>query len=221
MVSEDDLKSSNITSDCFCKAHAEALIKIVSKMDFENMTTEEQYKLVIDMMDEHSTLHAEYIHNLSVLTETMCKRSVSSSSSISVKGPQKGDVALARYGSMYRVKLTIGNSSKYFTVDTGAENSFISKSYSRELEDMDLILPNNYIESAEYQDAHGKTVMHKRVMLNNVKIGDFTLNNVIFAIANNDSAGFLLGKDILNAFQSCNINNATYTLELIRKIDTK
>ncbi|MDR1554389.1 MAG: retroviral-like aspartic protease family protein [Prevotellaceae bacterium] len=74
---------------------------------------------------------------------------------------------------------------------------------------------------AKYQDAHGKTVMHKRVILNNVKIGDFTLNNVIFAIANDDSAGFLLGKDILNAFQSCIINNATNTLELIRKIDTK
>jgi predicted aspartyl protease len=215
LITEEDLKSRNITGDCFCSANTEAVIKVMLKLDVDNMTLEEQYKAIQDMMDVNSVIHNEYIHNLSTLLETMCTGFLPASS-ISVNGPQKGTVALTKYGVMYRIKITMGNSSKYFTMDTGAENSFISKSYARELEDMDMIQPNDYIEPAEYRDAHGNTVLHKRVMLNSVKIGDFTLNNVIFAISNSNSGDFLLGKDILNAFQSWNINNSNSTLELIR-----
>jgi predicted aspartyl protease len=211
-ILEEELKALNVTEDCFCSVNAEVSVKMLSKIDTENMTVADMNKLMQDIFDENSTIHNEYVHNLTTMLEKKCGASLSSS--VAVTGVQKGSIALTKYGAMYKIKLSIGNSSKYFTIDTGAENSFITKSYARELEDIDLIRPDNYTEPLKYQDAHGKIVLHKRVILNDVKIGDFTLNNVIFAIGNDDSGGFLFGKDILNAFKSWNINNVNSILEL-------
>jgi hypothetical protein len=210
---KEELMRLNISIDCFCNAQAEAGMKILSTMDYEDMNMEKYLKFIQDMSDETSPLHNEYVNNFTVLFEKNC---IKTFSSVSVEGPQKGVVPLSKYGTMYKIKVTTGKSEKYFIMDTGADNCFLTKSYARELEDMNLIQQKDYIESAEYQDAHGKTVLHKRVLLNNVKIGDFTLNNVIFAIANNDAGGLLLGKDILDAFQSWNINNNNSTLELVK-----
>jgi predicted aspartyl protease len=212
-ISDEALKAYNITEECYWKAYVEAWMQELIKRDLYNIKLRDWFKLREDMDDEHSTFYNELMHTFSIQLEKMCK---GYASSISVNGPQKGIVSLTKYGAMYRIKITTGNSSKYFIIDTGADNSFITKSYARELEDMNLIQPKDYIEAAEYQDAHGNTVLHKRVLLNDVKIGDFTLNNVIFAIGNNDDGGFLLGKDILNAFRSWNINNSNSTLELIK-----
>jgi predicted aspartyl protease len=206
-----NLKAANITEECACSAYVEAWMQELIKRDLYNIKLREWFKIREDMADEHSTFYNEVMHSFSIQLEKMCMRS-----SISVNGPQKGTVALTKYGIRNRIKITMSNSSKYFIMDTGADNSFISKSYARELEDLDIIQPNDYMEPAEYQDIHGNTVLHKRIMLNNVKIGDFTLNNVVFVINNSDSSDFLLGKDILNAFRSWNINNSNSTLELIK-----
>jgi predicted aspartyl protease len=207
-----------ITEDCYCNAFVETMMeKLLPQLEGKEMTMEIYMKIMQKLIDETTPEHVEFAAYFTSVLEKKCANAGMFSSSVTVKGPSKGTISLSKYGTMHKIKVTIGKSEKYFTMDTGADNSLITKSYARELEDMNLIQPKDYIEPAEYIGIHDKkAVLHKRVQLNNIRIGDFTLDNVILVIGNDDSSGLLLGKDILNAFQSWNINNNNSTLELVK-----
>jgi predicted aspartyl protease len=215
LMAGEELARLNVPIDCYCNAQAEAGIGILQSMDYDNMNEAKFMQFLVELYDEASPLHNEYMHAMTVLLEKNCGTG-GEVSSISVAGPERGAVALVKYGGMYKIKVGLGGSEKYFLMDTGAGNSFISRSYARDLEDMGLIRPDDYLEPAEYVDAHGMSVLHKRVRLSGVKIGGFVLDGVIFAIGNDDGGGLLLGKDVLDAFGAWNIDNGGARLELVR-----
>jgi predicted aspartyl protease len=145
--------------------------------------------------------------------EERCTETVSS---IMVNGPSAAYIPLLKYETMYKVKVTLGSSSsKYYVMDSGAAMSLISKSYAKELEKMNVITKKSYVGEEIFGTASGERVSCKIVIINNVQIGDFSLDNVKFAVMNEDIV-FLLGKNVLNAFQSWHINNNNATLELVK-----
>jgi predicted aspartyl protease len=208
------LEQSNISTECFCRQLAEAIIKLLQQKKADVSSMSEIEKLTLEIMDENSEMHNEYASELMSRLDKHCGEGSSSGTSVG-SGPASAEVSLIRYGEMYKVKLTVGSSSKYYLMDSGASHCIISRSYARELEDLNIIKADSYIESGYYQLADGSEVLCRRVVLNNVKLGGFVLDGVVFAITEKE-VGFILGKEIMNAFASWNINNSKSVLELVK-----
>ena len=116
-----------------------------------------------------------------------------------------------------KVKIKIGNISKYFTIDSGASNIAISSDFERELLLEGLIKKENYNDDENFVLANGSTIKCKIIILNNIEIGDFIVNNVKIAIINNTNTDLLLGKSFLDKFKKWSIDNENNTLYLEKK----
>jgi hypothetical protein len=208
-----EMKSNKIDDDCLCAVFADVYIKLIKTKDLDKSSMTDILQIIQDMLDENSVVYNEF--SAAFLSE-LEKKCMTSSSSVVVKsGPVSAFVPLVKQGDMYKIKVTLGKSSKYYLLDSGAASSMISKAYARELEDMNIIKADSYIDPSYYQMADGSTVLCRRVVLNNVKVENFILDKVVVAITEGDVA-FLFGKDILNAFHSWKINNSNSTMELVK-----
>lgn len=125
-------------------------------------------------------------------------------------------ILLINSGVSFRVPLKIGEFHKYFTLDSGASDSFISTKFERILKTKGLIKNIHYLPSIIYEMANGNNVLCKRVLLSNVGIGNFTVNNVVFAIMPEDDVGFLLGKSFLDNFSYWSIVTEQSKLVLVK-----
>ena len=116
-----------------------------------------------------------------------------------------------------KVKIEIGNISKYFIIDTGASNMSISGNLERELLLEGLIKKEDYLKDENYILANGSEIKCKMIKLNNVKIGSFIVHNVKIAIINNNDTDLLLGKSFLEKFNLWYIINNASKLYLEKK----
>lgn len=119
-------------------------------------------------------------------------------------------------GSSYKVKISIGNISKYFVIDSGASDITISTSLERELLLDSLIKKENYINDGIYTLADGKEIRCRKLILNNIEIGSFKVNNVVIAIVESGN-DLLLGKSFLNKFYKWSIDNQSSQLKLEKR----
>jgi len=169
-----------------------------------------------ELADENSVLFNEIIlsclNNPGVIEEEFVE-----SSPNDVVGSSKYDyINLLNLGVAYKVKITIGNLNKYFTLDSGASDVIISTEFERELLLEGLIGKENYIRDDYYELADGSIVKCRRLIINNVGIGKFKVNNVIMAVISSEST-LLLGKSFLDKFDNWSIENENSTLYLERK----
>lgn len=135
-----------------------------------------------------------------------------------VIGAEKNEnINLVSRESQSKVKIKIGNISKYFTIDSGASNIAISSNLERELLLEGLIKKENYNEDENFILADGSVIKCKIIILNNIGIGNFIVNNVKIAIINNADTDLLLGKSFLDKFKKWTINNENDTLYLEKK----
>jgi hypothetical protein len=70
--------------------------------------------------------------------------------------------------------LTFGSIEKYFTLDSGANDVFISSDFERDLLLEGLIKKSDYLTARTYRMADGSQVECRRLKLSNIKIGGFT-----------------------------------------------
>jgi hydrogenase maturation factor len=204
---------SGYDTDCLCEVSADVTVDFVlKKYDNKTIDMSDFMEAFTNMRDTSSSFYKELMSMWETEIEKKCGIV---SSSIIVNGTSTSSIPLLRYGNMYKLKVMLGTSSKYYLMDSGASMSVISKSYARELEKLNIITKESYIGKSDFKTANGKTVSCSVVVLNNVKIGDFTLDNVGFAIMDKD-IDFLLGKNILDVFSSWHINNSNSTLELVK-----
>jgi len=112
-----------------------------------------------------------------------------------------------------KVKISIGNLSKYFIIDSGASDTSISLKFEKELISSGILKKGNYISDSYYTIADGKIIKYKRIKLNNIKIGNFIVNNVIMSVR---KTGFdlLLGNSFFAKFKTWTINNNNQNLFL-------
>ncbi len=72
----------------------------------------------------------------------------------------------------------------------------------------------DYLSKTEYTLANNKTVKGQKIKVNNIVIGDYTLNNVIIAII--DEGSLLCGKSFLDKFKKWEIDKQNNVLILYK-----
>lgn len=127
----------------------------------------------------------------------------------------KSEINLVDYfGKGFKVKIKIGNVSKYFLFDTGASDLIIDGDTERELLLDGFLKRENYLNKSEYELADNNTIIGQKVKLNNIVIGDFTVNNVVLTIINKGS--LLCGKSFLDKFRNWEIDEKNKILILYK-----
>lgn len=116
--------------------------------------------------------------------------------------------------NQYKVRLSIGGQVKYFTLDTGASDLVINRALERELILDGAIKRSDYLGKKDYILANNTRVEGQLVRIDNIQIGEYTVNNVVIAIV--EDASLLLGKSFLDKLQDWSINTSTKELILYK-----
>jgi predicted aspartyl protease len=125
-------------------------------------------------------------------------------------------IPLTKLLNVYKLKVSFGSIEKYFTLDSGANDVFINGDLERELLLDGLIKKSDYLSTHPYRMADGTMVDCRRIKLNNITIGGYTINNVIVAISDKSAGMLLLGKSLLDKFSDWKIDNKKEELILSR-----
>lgn len=125
-------------------------------------------------------------------------------------------ISLTRLMGIYKIKVKIGSVEKYFTLDSGANDVFINEDTERDLLLDGVIKKSDYLPSRKYRMADGSYTDCRRLKLDGIQVGDFTVNNVVVAISEDSNGLLLLGKSLLDKFSSWSIDNKTEELVLTK-----
>lgn len=124
-------------------------------------------------------------------------------------------VALTDYLKQgYKLKIDIGGVSKYFLLDTGASDVLISTDLEKELLKKGVITAEDYGGEKEYTLANGQTVKAQVVTLNNIVMGEYTINNVQAGII--EGGSLLCGNSLLGKFSHWEIDQKNMELILYK-----
>lgn len=122
-------------------------------------------------------------------------------------------VKLETFNGVYKLWVTIGDVSKRFVLDSGASDISLSEITEKELLSKGIIKPEYYIEPALYKLADGSVKESRRLILPELSIGDFRVNNVTASIGVSESP-LLLGRSFLDNFRKWSIDNSSKELVL-------
>jgi len=129
--------------------------------------------------------------------------------------PTSSKIILLDYlGNGYKLKISINGISKYFLFDTGASDLIINQDFERELLIEGAIKKDDYQGEKTYSMANNEEVEAQMVKLNDIQIGDYTVNNVIVAVLKEGS--LLCGKGFLDKFKKWELDQENKTLTLYR-----
>lgn len=118
------------------------------------------------------------------------------------------------FGSGYKIKLTISGIAKYFLFDTGASDLIINTDLERELLLNGSLTTEDYLGTEYYQLANSEIVEARIVRLDNIQIGDYTVNNVIVGIV--EEGSLLFGIGLLNKFRKWEFEESGKILKIYR-----
>ncbi len=176
------------------------------------------YKEVLQIEDENSSTFNEIA--VPCLLEILnTKEGFKSSNSYNINdikgGSYRSLVPLTDYfGKGYKVKISIAGVSKYYLFDTGASDLIIDRETERELLLNGVLKRENYLNKTEYTLANNQTVQGQEVKVDNIKIGDYTLNNVVITII--DESSLLCGISFLHKFKKWEIDKKNNVLILYK-----
>jgi len=176
------------------------------------------YKDILEIEDENSSTFNEIaVPCVPELVKT--RKEFRSSNAYNINDIKDGSyrslIPLTDYfGKGYKVKITIAGVSKYYLFDTGASDLIIDRDTERELLLNGVLKRENYLNKTEYTLANNQTVKGQMVKVDNIVIGDYTLNNVVIAII--DEGSLLCGKSFLDKFQKWEIDKQNNVLILYK-----
>ncbi len=114
----------------------------------------------------------------------------------------------------YKIKISIAGKVHYYVFDTGASDLIIDRDFERELLLNGILTKESYLNAEDYTLANGQKVKVQLVRLNNVKIGDYIVNNVIVGIS--DGNILLCGKGFLDKFRKWEFDTDSKILTLFK-----
>lgn len=200
---EDKLPAEVVQAICACTVEKISTSKFTNK-DFENI-------------DEDGVLYNE------VITQCINEYIASiTSDTLNKYNPEdvKGNMSLSKLpliksmDDAYKVKITIGGITKYFLFDTGATDLIINREFEMELILNGTLTSDNYLGKTNYKLANNEIVEADIIILNNLKFGDYFIDNVTIGVLENGS--LLCGMGFLNKFKSWKIDKKNNLL-IIRK----
>jgi aspartyl protease family protein len=122
-------------------------------------------------------------------------------------------VKLENINGVYYLTAIIGNTTNKFIFDSGASDVLISDKIENELIKNKTISKENYLAPALYKIANGYIIQCRRILLPTIKIGNYTVKDVLASVSSNNNV-LLLGKSFLDKFSSWTIDNNNQTLKL-------
>ena len=128
-------------------------------------------------------------------------------------GPLNDTIKVLNLNGMTYVKVKMGSMVQLWLFDTGASDLLINKEMEVNLKKENIILETNYLGIGEYEMANGMIDTCKRYKIDNVKIGNFSINNIVVAVTEKGKR-VIIGKGLLNKFSNWKLNNSDNTLIL-------
>jgi hypothetical protein len=162
-----------------------------------------------DMNDPSSFLYNEVAHKCGspYLEPSDLARDWKPGNSKDITGPADIDsVPVISVMGMHKVKITIGGITRIWLLDSGASDLLVSDEYLKMLKNQNVVSEIDFIGEGRYQLADSRIITCKRYKLNELKIGRFTIKNVIIA-ASKETNEFLVGKTVLNKFSQWMLDN--------------
>jgi len=123
-------------------------------------------------------------------------------------------IPLTNYFGSYRLDGEINSIEINFILDSGASESILSEGLLYRLQE--LSIDNiDYLEKGNYILADGSEVLCDRIRIKTMKIGDHTINNIVFGIMPTET-DHLLGKNILDKYKRWSVNKNLNQLTLVK-----
>lgn len=176
------------------------------------------YSDIVNMQDENSTIYNEIV--VPCLNSAMNSLKNQQFSNLYEPSDIIGysnsiSINLIDYINQgYKLKINIGGVEKYFLFDTGASDIVISENLEKELLEKGIISMYDYVGTTEYTTANNQKHEAKIVVIDNIKLGSYTLNNVFVSIVKNGK--LLCGKGLLDKFSNWEFNAKDKTLTLYK-----
>lgn len=123
-----------------------------------------------------------------------------------IDGPGSDTIHTLTIDGMTYVKIRIGSSLQVWLFDTGASDLLINTDMESALKQEQVITPASYRGTGEYEMANGMIDTCRKYVVNGVRIGRYTLNNVMVAVTDKGKR-IIAGKGLLNKFSSWSLNN--------------
>lgn len=206
-LATDGINASRSNVEKYCRC-------VMDKLPESNLSVEEYMKQVQDV---NSKLFNEVITPcMSFLAEDIAPiaRNVYNPSDIVGEMPMSKVTLVDFLSQGYKVKIVIGGVERYFLFDTGAAELIINQTLAEELMTKGLLTEDQYVGQVNYQLADGSYVLADEVVLNNVQIGDYTVNNVVVDII--AEGGMLCGLGFLDKFKKWELDKHNKLLILYK-----
>lgn len=132
-----------------------------------------------------------------------------------ITGPASDSINVLNMTGMTFVKIKTGSLVKFWLFDTGASDMLITKDMEETLQSEKVITADNFTGIKEYEMANGIVDTCRTYKINGVKIGRYSIDNVIIAVSDK-AKRIIVGKSLINKFSSFMIINNNNTLILNR-----
>lgn len=134
-----------------------------------------------------------------------------------ITGPQIDTIKTLTMNGLTYIKIKMGNMVQFWLFDTGASDMLIGNEMERQLKEEGYIKESDYLGTGEYTLANGTADTCRKYRVNNVRIGDFTINNIVVAVSDK-SKRIIAGRTLLNKFSNWILDNKNNILILNREV---
>lgn len=168
--------------------------------------------------DENSTIYNEVVLPcVSILFEDdiiLEPENLYESNDIKGKTEQSIVPLIDNIGQGFKLKISIGGIERYFLFDTGATDLIIDRNTERDLLIEGVLKKENYLYKSEYKLANNQIINAQMVRIDNIHIGEYTVNNVIIGVI--DEGSLLCGKSFLDKFKKWELDSKNKVLILYK-----
>ncbi len=116
--------------------------------------------------------------------------------------------------SVFTVQISIEGQIRNFLFDTGASELIIDSDLERELLLNGSIGRENYLEKRPFILANGDKVTAQMIRVNNVRVGDYIVNNTVIAVI--DGGDLLLGNGFLKKFKNWSLDSQNKVIKVYK-----
>ena len=199
---EKQLDSVRLTDFCQCQMEM-----VLTK----KLTDDELRKL----SDPNSLLFYEVMYKCGnpFVTDSNRDNSWTEASAQDIVGPPSDTVRILTINGMTFVKARMGSLEEVWLFDTGASDLLINSDMEAALKKENIITSTGYRGTGEYEMANGMVDTCRKYLVNGLKIGRYTLNNLMVAVTDKGKK-IIAGKGLLNKFSSWVMNNKENILVL-------
>lgn len=121
---------------------------------------------------------------------------------------QKNEIKLSRKNSsVFEVVVELNGALKVpMIMDSGCSDVSLPPYIIYTLIKIGTIKQTDFLSSANYTIADGTSIPHERVIIRELKIGNYTLKNIECSVGTSELSPILLGQSVLNKFKRVTVD---------------